>query len=698
LRAVKGDVSRELKAEVDSLKTRAQLDTDTTNALARAVEGSATKADLRAVEAATQADPASARVLELARQATIIGRISKSGEMRGSGRFVGGLGAKLERSVRTIGNPLAALPIVGGHLALGSAALPLYGAYGLPALGAAAGLYGGARAMDALSGARSPVNRFTKKFADGSGALRPDVAEAPRVSSGITGPKIAPERPSPWGYPEAPPVAPDTTEATAMLKKLARSSKIEQTQLKAQMAALENSRDVANKRTVDEASPLLSQLAAQNAPPDPRQLALQVERLANTMKAARSRTEANNASTVAEAHPLLKQLAQNEGPGAPSRLPDGFASMLSNPAAGNDIPNFLPKRSPAPVPQPAPAPAAPTAPASPENAQLPADVIKNARTLMRGMATVAKIKKANGKISTETSEPAVKFTQGETWSKGKASYTIAEVSPDGQTAKAVFSDGGTAQVHAATEIANGWAGSQQKTNSKAKEPEGALDIPAFLPSRAAPAVAQAPAANGAALDIPNFLSRKSEPALSVAPAKASSEPALDIPAFLPKSEPALKLAKAEPALKAETEKVKKPKAKKKAEPKVEEKTEEASTYTPRAEAEMPFYGMDHAEVADAKIAKLGLKGEAAERRKEGIIRGRDRDEALIAAVAKKAKNAKDKGILYEVSQHLHAISSRAETKQMRDHFAKQLPKGLAAELKKALSDEWINNPRNKPRP
>jgi hypothetical protein len=143
----------------------------------------------------------------------------------------------------------------------------------------------------------------------------------------------------------------------------------------------------------------------------------------------------------------------------------------------------------------------------------------------------------------------------------------------------------------------------------------------------------------------------------------------------------------------------------KAEPKAESpaagRRKKPEPYTPYSDAELTYQGMDHAEVADAKLKakyeKTGTKPdpEAHARERAAIIRGRGNDEALIAKIASKA-TGKDKGTLYQVLEELHHRSSRSQTKAMRDHFAAQLPKELGDELRSALNDQWIG--RNKHRP
>jgi hypothetical protein len=107
--------------------------------------------------------------------------------------FIGGIAARLPFLEKAAHSKLASLVGMGG--AAGAALLhqaPIFqGAVAsfianpLPALGVAAvpaGLYGGARAIDALTGSRNPVNRFASRFADPSMGTVPDTS-APSVTN-----------------------------------------------------------------------------------------------------------------------------------------------------------------------------------------------------------------------------------------------------------------------------------------------------------------------------------------------------------------------------------------------------------------------------------------------------------------------------------------------------------------------------------
>jgi hypothetical protein len=360
LDAVKGEVSAEVKAAADALRQSTPLSPEATNALTRAAEGTATKGDYKTI---ADAAPGSEGVINLARQANVVKLLERQGS-RSNGKFKGGLSTKMENQLRIIMNPLGTATTLGGA-ALASAHLPSVGMYSAPAIGTAVGAYGAARAMDHLSGARSPANRFMQKFADGETQVRPDPVAAPEPERGSpTGPKIAGTAPRPWGYPEN---TPDPKQLLARMRALENSMKARAKQ-KAQ----------AEKAMIAEATPELEKLAAFHRPnagetgpapmlplgpkpeaqPDPRQLIQQMNALVNSRKAASTRAAATPQSA----------------------------------------------RSQAPVAEPAPGPvaSADTAPGV-----IPAATLQAARVLVRGLNTVAKIKKVNGKV-TEQVKPTPK--------------------------------------------------------------------------------------------------------------------------------------------------------------------------------------------------------------------------------------------------------------------------------------------------
>jgi colicin import membrane protein len=340
--AAQAEIGTEIKSRTDAL--RAGVDTDTAHALDRAAAGKATKADLQTLnrlDAGTE---------QLARDAVVANRLLKTGIVA-NGKFKGGAAAHMERALRPIFNPLGAAAAGGVQAAIHGLA-PSFSMYSIPALGGVYGAYLAALAGSKITGSRSPANRFVNKFADGQG-VRPETVPPNPVDRGpVTGPRIAPAPPPPWGSPVPQQEAPDPR------------------QLMAQVNALKVFREAAAKREkteqramVRDTMPALRQLATQKAPEappappaattDPRQLMLQIQALANSRRAALA------------------------------RKPD--EAVRSEPVS-----------TPAEVrPQP-------------ESTELPTDVAKNATKLVRGLARVAKLKATQEKATAKVADAEAK--------------------------------------------------------------------------------------------------------------------------------------------------------------------------------------------------------------------------------------------------------------------------------------------------
>jgi hypothetical protein len=594
--AAKDEIKSELSTELSALKQRGQYETDTHNAFNRAADGTATKADVSHIADVTAQDPASSRVVALARQAVVMNKLLDQGVFR-NGQFKGGIAARIGE--HAVLSPTRAAAISAGALAA-HGAFPAFGIYSLPALGAAAGGWAVARGIDRLTGARSPANRFVEKFANGNG-VRPDVVTPPAPpqtpvvppspgSSPV--PKIAPMPPSPWGYEPTPSSTPDPR------------------QLLQQMRALEVARNVNRKQTVDEAMPALRQLAAANQPaeqapaPEPTPTVVPKDILSNARSLMRglATTEAlkqktlgeNQAQAEAQASPMLEQSV-------------GGPEAVANPAAGKRM----------------------------------RELIGGAKALM-----------------TLRSDPAAASEAKET-----AQAETAATKAEAQAAKA-------ADRKARDE--------QKAADRKAREEAKTTALAQKLASQATKQATRDAAAKAKA-DAKAVADRVREEAK----AKALADK------LAAKAAAPVREQKAGP-------KAEKPQAA----PERDQKAE-PEPYTPYSDAELTYQGMDHADVADAKIKakfeKTGVKldPEAHARERAAIIRGRGNDEALISKIADKA-TGKDKGTLYQVLEELHHRSSRSQTKAMRDHFAAQLPKELGDELRSALNDQWIG--RNKHRP
>lgn len=152
---VQSDVQREL----GDMARNTEMSTEAANTL-RAVQSGQHVSD---ADLAHIAHPA---IAELAAQANILNRwqVDAGGRVEGG---VTGFGKKLAKD-RTFQLVAGA---AGGYGALTSAPAIIASA---PHAGAVLGAaYGGARALDYLTGKRSPVQAFTEKFADGTTATRP---------------------------------------------------------------------------------------------------------------------------------------------------------------------------------------------------------------------------------------------------------------------------------------------------------------------------------------------------------------------------------------------------------------------------------------------------------------------------------------------------------------------------------------------
>jgi hypothetical protein len=107
--------------------------------------------------------------------------------------FIGGLASRLpllekvatSKLTHLLGLSGAAGTVLASSTPIVQGALASFIANPIPVIGAAAipaGLYGGARALDAISGSRNPVNRFASRFADPTMGTAPDVG-APSITA-----------------------------------------------------------------------------------------------------------------------------------------------------------------------------------------------------------------------------------------------------------------------------------------------------------------------------------------------------------------------------------------------------------------------------------------------------------------------------------------------------------------------------------
>jgi hypothetical protein len=338
IRDTKTDLTNELDTQVKDLKARVSLDEDTDNALNRATMGrQITQADQSRIDQNVGGDPAADRVKALVRQITVLDRIQKKGDFNNTTEtFQGGVSNKLEKAVQVVSNPWAPALTAGAALAgLGTAGIATYSPY---ALGAIAGVYGGARGIDAFTGARDPAKQFAERFGDGTTNFRPEAQEPPRDAVSPTGPKIA-QRPEPWGA-EPPAEERYNPRANLMVDEgIARITK---------RIGQDN-----KKRVVDTALPLLRQLAE-----------IEAQRVAAEEEAARAAQVQQQPlgpsglpkDVVSQTQALVKALASmqklkeqtlgaNQAEAAAAASPvvsaAGGLDAVSNPAAGKRASEIL---------------------------------------------------------------------------------------------------------------------------------------------------------------------------------------------------------------------------------------------------------------------------------------------------------------------------------------------------------------------
>lgn len=180
----KANLKRELQAVDDS-----NMSQDTANTLALARQGKTLTPDhVAAIEAADPAAGHLARQLYVAQQAQKFGSYDSSNQ-----KWAGGLSGWADKYAL---RPFKAHLLIGGGSALVGA--HMLGSYSIPTLAGAALGYGGARAVDNLTGLRSPAQSLSEKFAANVPTRLPTVtapppAPPPNNTGGGSGPA------GPWG-------------------------------------------------------------------------------------------------------------------------------------------------------------------------------------------------------------------------------------------------------------------------------------------------------------------------------------------------------------------------------------------------------------------------------------------------------------------------------------------------------------------
>lgn len=198
----KANLKRELQAVDDS-----NMSQDTSNALALARQGKTLTPDhVSAIEAADPAAGHLARQLYVAQQAQKFGSYDSSNQ-----KWAGGLSGWADKYAL---RPFKAHLLIGGGSALVGA--HMLGSYSIPTLAGAALGYGGARAVDNLTGLRSPAQSLSEKFAANVPTRLPTVTAPPPAPpqnntgggngpAGPWGPRPMPTTSVPQVAPTAPP-------------------------------------------------------------------------------------------------------------------------------------------------------------------------------------------------------------------------------------------------------------------------------------------------------------------------------------------------------------------------------------------------------------------------------------------------------------------------------------------------------------
>jgi hypothetical protein len=287
--------------------------TESARVLSRAAKGrELTDADHAQLEQHSTPDVAS-----LARDAHVAAMLKGEGDFsNGPGTFTGGIANSVGKHIRAIQNPAGAAVSAGIGATIGGAHAASLFAYSPETLGAIGAAYAGMRGIDALTGNRSPANKFVNKFGTDAPTTTPPTSptQPPQAPATTSVPPSGPRPPmQPWGAPQAAP-GPNNALPSGPWG------------LKPPML---------NPTGPQVAPPPLTPTpppAPAAAPINPTALQAQVK-AALQMYSSRSKFDA-------------KQQKQDDGAGIPSFLPER-------------IPSFLPKRDEPVAPAAAPAPEAP---------------------------------------------------------------------------------------------------------------------------------------------------------------------------------------------------------------------------------------------------------------------------------------------------------------------------------------------------
>ncbi|MGM5019202.1 hypothetical protein [Tardiphaga sp. 367_B4_N1_1] len=341
----KTNLRNELQAVDD---TAFPQDTQNTMALARSGKP-LTEDHVKSVEASDPQAGYLARQLYVAQQAEQFGSLD-----RASGSWAGGLSGLADKyAVR----PFKSHALISG--AAGLTGVHMLGSYAAPTLASAAGVYLGARAVDNLTGMRSPAKGMAERFVDQNVPTRLGPPPAPTPPPQPSAPTPGPWGPRPQANTSVPQVAPQQAPPQAP-----QLNPVAMTMLKQRLKQG------------------LPQQPAPAAPQAPELSPIAMSMLKQRMKAGLPQEPTPTPEPVPEA-PQLSPVAM---------------SMLKQ-----RLKQGLP---PEPAPEQASAPQAPQAPQV-DPLRLPTDVTAPAKNLMKGISLVQAMK------AKATAAPTVKITKSD---------------------------------------------------------------------------------------------------------------------------------------------------------------------------------------------------------------------------------------------------------------------------------------------
>jgi hypothetical protein len=406
LSTVKSNIKGELQSAAADARSTNQLSVDANNALRRAQRGEPLTAD--DIQLLDNEAPGTNAAF-LARQARVAQLLQDKGTFS-DGKWAGGVSGMLDKAVGKWLPKAAFISAAGeatGH--------DFIGAYAPHVIGGAAAGYLGSRALDSLTGMRSPAKAFANTFENAQAATRIQPQQPPRTPTPPTVPPVAPPQASPWGYPQPQAPAPAPLNGNAL-----------NTQIKAALQMYAAKQKFAAQAAAASQPPP----APTPAPIDPLNLPKDVTTpAANVVKGLllKQKLMAANAPQP-EPAPIQVSAPQVD----PLNLPRDITAPSSSVIKGlllrqklmaQNAPQTEPEQPPSSPAVPAPAPEVdPTA--------LPKDITGPAKTLMSALAKVqkmkdaataqpAKITKTNGKVESDATPSVEELPSSKPFTKLK---------------------------------------------------------------------------------------------------------------------------------------------------------------------------------------------------------------------------------------------------------------------------------------